>query len=169
MVWLVDIVSVVALALAVLASPFLLIGWSNSLSRPKGQRPLPVKSTFAFVIPLAVSALCYGISTFVAECQVAEFLAATSSKCTVSIDGHSAKDSQAILAALREIAHFPAHHSSPTRRLCVDIFDPPRKLALVLTRDSDDPHEYWVFAPSATRFSYDRDIGHVRTALFDAY
>jgi hypothetical protein len=167
--WIVDIVSVIALAAAVLASPFLLIGWSNSLAHRKEERPFPLKSTIAFVVPLAISALCYGVSTFVAECQVAEFLESTSSKCIVSIDGHVALNRDEILAILRTMEDLPAHHSSPTRRIRVDVADPPRKLVLLLARDSGDSHEYWIFAPSATRFSYDRDIGHIKTALFDEY
>ena len=167
--WLVDIISVAALGVAVLASPFLLVAWSNYLGQLKEQRRFPIKSVLAFVVPLAVSALGYGVSTLVAECQVAEFLKSTSSMCTVSIDGRVAPNRDEILAALRSAEHLPAHHSSPTRRVRVEVSDTPRKLTLLLARDSGDPHEYWIFAPSATRFSYDRDIGHIKTAIFDGY
>jgi hypothetical protein len=167
--WLVDIVSVLALGAAIVAFPFLLFAWSNSLAHRKEERPFPLKSTLLFVVPLAVSGLCYGISTLVVECQAAEFLEFTSSKCTVLIDGHIAQNRDEILATLRSMAHLPAHHSSPARRIRVDISDPPRKLALLLARDSSDPREYWVFAPSATRFSYDRDIGHIKTPIFDGH
>jgi len=168
-VWLVDIISVAALAVAVLASPFLLVAWSNYLGQLKDQRRFPTRSVLAFVVPLAVSGLGYGISTLVAECQVAEFLESTSSMCTVSIDGRLAPNRDEILATLRSFEHLPAHHSSPTRRLRVEVSDRSRNLTLLLARDSADPHEYWVFAPSATRFSYDRDIGHIKTPIFDGY
>jgi hypothetical protein len=164
-----DIVSVVALGAAVAASPFMLFGWSNSLGYPKGQRPFPLTSTLFFVVPLLVAGLCYGVSTFVAGAQLAEFLASSSDKCTVFVDGQTSPNPKEIVQVLKDMTDRPAHHSSPTRRLRVDISDPPRHIVLSLARDSDDPQEYWVFAPSRSRLSFNKDIGHIKTALFDAY
>jgi hypothetical protein len=46
-------------------------------------------------------------------------------------------------------------------------------MRLQLGRDSADPHEYWVFAPSpsklAARAAMKKDIGHIKTTLFDPY
>jgi hypothetical protein len=168
-----DFVFVIALLMAVVAAPFLLIGWSNSLSHPKGQQPFPLKSTLLFAIPLVVCLVAVSVSTLVAQCQVAEFLGSVSDRYTISVDGHVVQNRDQLLATLKEFADLPAHHSHPTRELQIEISDPPRAMRLRLGRDSDDPHEYWVFAPSpsklAARVAMKKDIGHIKTSVFDAY
>jgi hypothetical protein len=46
-------------------------------------------------------------------------------------------------------------------------------IVAVLFFASADPQEYWVFAPSpsklAARAALKKDIGHVKTSLFDTY
>ena len=168
-----DFVFVIAVLMAVVAAPFSVIGWSNSLSHPKGQRPFPLKSTLLFAIPLLVGTLAAGLSTFVAQCEVAGFLASVSDHYTISVDGQVVQNRDQVLATLKEFTDLPAHHSHPTRELRVEISDPPRGMRLWLGRDSADPQEYWVFAPSpsklAARAALKKDIGHVKTSLFDTY
>jgi hypothetical protein len=168
-----DFVFVIALLMAVVAAPFSLIGWSNSLSHPKGQRPFPLQSTLFFAIPLLVATLAVSLSTLMAQCQVAAFLASVSNRFTISVDGQVVPDRDQSLATLKEFADLPAHHSHPARQLHVWISDPPRQMELWLGRDSDDPREYWVLAPSpsklAARAAMRKDIGHIKTSVFDAY
>lgn len=117
--------------------------------------------------------LAVGISTLIAQCEVAEFLASVSDHYTISVDGHVVQNRDQLLATLKGFADLPAHHSQPARELHVEISDPPRQMQLWLGRDSDDPHEYWVFAPSpsklAARAAMKKDIGHIKTSVFDAY
>ena len=168
-----DFVYVVAVLTAVVAAPFLLIGWSNSLSHPKGQRPFPVKSTLFFATPIIVGWLATLISTSIAQFKARELLASVSDKCVVSINGKPVPNGDEILSTLRAISDVPAHHSHPTHEITVDVSEPPRHLLLWLARDSNDPHEYWVLVPSpsklASRASYKKDIGHVVTSVFDQY
>ena len=170
---LLDFVYVVTILAAVVAAPFLLVGWSNYLSRRPEDRVFPVKSTLAFAMPVLVGMLTAGISTRIAQCEVAEFLEAVSDRYTISIDGHLAQNRQQVLDTLKQFTNLPAHHSSPTHELHVDISDPPRNLRLWIARDSSEPHEYWVFAPSpfklASRAAMKKDIGHIRTSVFDQY
>jgi hypothetical protein len=170
---LLDFVIVIAILVAVVAAPFLLIGWSNYLSRRPEERVFPTKSVLFFVLPLLIGALAYGSSTLIAECQVAEFLDSVSSHSTVSIDGRIVQNRQEVLETLRGFQHLPAHHSSPGRIIQIDISEPPRNLRIWLARDSSDPHEYWVLVPSpsklAFRASLKKDIGHIKTPLFDGY
>lgn len=130
-----------------------------------------MKSVLFFVVPLAIAALAYGTSTLVVQCEVAEFLKSVSSQCTVSIDGRIATNPKQIVETLKTFDNIPAHHSHPGRILEIDISDPPRSLRLWVARDSDDPHEYWVLVPSrsklAFRASLRKDIGHIKTSLFD--
>jgi hypothetical protein len=170
---LLDFVYVIVILLAVVAAPFLLVGWSNYLGRRPEDRVFPLKSTLFFAVPVLVGLLAAGISTLIAQCEVAEFLASVSDRYTISIDGHPTQNRQGVLDTLKQFANLPAHHSSPTRELRVDIFDPPRHLELWIAQDSSDPHEYWVFAPSpsklASRAAMKKDIGHIRTSVFDEY
>jgi len=170
---LLDFVIVVAGLLALAAAPFFLLAWSDYLSRRPEQRVFPIKSVLFFVGPLLIAALAYGSSTLIAQCEVAEFLQSASSQCTVSIDGRIVQNPEQILKTLRGFGDVPAHHSSPGRILQIDISDPPRNLRLWVARDSSDPHEYWVFAPSpsklAFRASLKKDIGHIKTPLIDEY
>jgi hypothetical protein len=168
-----DFVYVVAILSAVGAAPFLMVSWSNYLGRRPEDRLFPLKSTLFFVVPVLVGLFAAGISTLIAQCEVEDFLASVSDRYTISIDGHLTQNRQQVLDALKQFTNLPAHHSSPTRELHVDISDPPRHLQLSVTRDSSDPHEYWVFAPSpsklASRAAMKKDIGHIRTTVFDEY
>jgi hypothetical protein len=170
---LLDLVVVIAGLMALVAAPFSLIGWSNSLSDPKGEHPSLLKRTLFFAIPLLVATLAVCFSTLIAQCQVAQFLGSVSDRYTISIDGHVVQNQDQLLATLKEFADLPAHHSQPTREFQVKISDPPKSMRLRLGRDSDDPHEYWVFAPSpsklAARVGMKKDIGHIKTTVFDAY
>ena len=112
-------------------------------------------------------------STSIAELKAHEFLDSISDQCVVHINGQPVQNRDEILSALKQFANLPAHHSHPTRELDVNISDPPHHLRLSLGRDSDDPHEYWVFAPSPSKLTataaLKTDIGHIKTSLFDAY
>jgi hypothetical protein len=147
-----DFVYVIAILSAVVAAPFMLIGWSNYFGRRPEDRVFPVKSTLFFAVPVLVGLLAAGISTLIAQCEVAEFLASVSDRYTISIDGRLTQNRQQVLDTLKQFTNLPAHHSSPTRELHVDISDPPRHLQLSVARDSSDPHEYWLFAPSPSKF-----------------
>jgi hypothetical protein len=168
-----DFVYVIAILSAVVAAPFILIGWSNYLGRRSEERVFPLKSTLFFAVPVLVGLLAAGISTSIAQSEVAEFLSSVSDRHTISIEGRLSQNRQQVLDTLKQVTNLPAHHSSPTRELHVDISDPPRHLQLSVARDSSDPHEYWVFAPSpsklASRAAMKKDIGHIRTAVFDEY
>jgi hypothetical protein len=170
---LLDLVVVVGGLMAIVAAPFSLHGWSNRLSHPKGQQPFPLKSTLLFVIPVLVGLLSVSMSTLIAQCEVAGFLGSVSDRYTISVDGHVVQNRDQLLAALKEFAYLPAHHSQPARELQVEISDPPKSMRLRLGRDSNDPQEYWVFAPSpsklAARAGMKKDIGHIKTTVFDAY
>jgi hypothetical protein len=151
----------------------MLIRWSNSLARRKEERPFPIKSTLAFAIPVVVGLLAGWTSESIAHSEVLQFLQSVSDNCVVSINGRAVQNRDEIISTLKGVENLQAHHSSPTRMIYVDISDQPRHLLLWVARDSSDPHEYWVFAPSpstlALRAALKKDIGHVMTSVFDQY
>ena len=168
-----DFISVITILAAVLAAPFLVISWFSYVFRRKRTGPFPVKSTLFFAVPVIVGLVAGWTSDSVARFQTLEFLQSLSGQASVSVNGNDVQNSGEIINALRGIRSLLAHHSSPTHTFHVDISDGPRHLLLQVARDSSDPHEYWVFAPSpsklALRANLKKDIGHVITPVFDQY
>jgi hypothetical protein len=166
-----DSISVLSILLGVVCAPFAIIGWLT-LRGSDRNRFLEI-SFVAFIVFSIMGLLSAGISTFIGQNRVGEFLDSASPACAVSVDGHIVPDSANVLAALREAGDLPAHHSSPTRTFEVVVSCPPRQLTLWVARDSSDPREYWVFFPSPSRLAYraalKTDIGHVKTSAFDGY
>jgi hypothetical protein len=171
-VTLLDSVYVIAILVAIVAAPFFFIAWFNGSSRRKSWR---VFSVIALLFPICVVLgwLVSLSSTSIAQFKAHEFLDSVSNQCVVRINGKPVQNREGILSALKAIRDLPAHHSSPTHTIDVELSDPPRHLSLCLERDSSNPHEYWVFTPSpsrlASRAALKTDIGHVITTAFDGY
>ena len=169
---LLDFAYVSAIFTAIVTVPFFFIAWFSTNSGPKRRRILSIVALL-FPISIIVGWLVALISTSMAQFHARQFLDSASEKCVVTINGKGAENSSQILNALKTISDLPAHHSSPTRTLDVQLVDPPRHLWLWVARDSSNPHEYWLFAPSpsklALRAALKKDIGHVITSVFDTY
>jgi hypothetical protein len=168
-----DFISVITILTALVAAPFLLVGWFTYAFRRRESRVFPIKSTLFFAVPVAVGLLAGWTSDSITQDQTLDFLRSASAKASVSIDAHEVQNSDEILNALRSIRKLFPHHSDPTRTMRVEISDGTRSVLLLVARDSADPHEYWVFAPSpsklALRWNLEKDIGHVITPVFDQY
>ena len=166
-----DFISTACILLAAVTAPFALVGWM--ITQPGGRDGFLARCAVAFVAFVITGLLSGGISVYIGQYHLGEFLDSASAACTVSVDGRIVPDSAGVLAALRAVDELPAHHSSPTRALAVVISCPPRQLTLWVARDSSDPREYWVFFPSPSklgrRFALKTDVGHVKTAAFDGY
>lgn len=65
----------------------------------------------------------------------------------VNVNGKHVPDPSVLLIALREVGHIPAHHSSPTMPIRVDLLIGADTTPLVLARDSQQPDEFWVYRP----------------------
>ena len=148
-----DCFFVIALATAVITAPFLFMRWLT----PK----------FIFGIAVLVSLGVGASSTSIAQFQIQQLLQKQPTTTLVSVNGQPAKNSEEILNTLRGLSDLPAHHSSPTKRIRVDIHG-TRHITLELGRDSTNPREYWVFDPRH-RITRNNEIGRIITPLFDAY
>jgi hypothetical protein len=169
---LLDFVYVIAILTAIVAVPFFFIAWSNGTSGPK-RRPALSVIALLFPISIVVGWLVSLTSTSIAQFKTRQFLDSVSNQCLIRINGRPVQNRDEILSALKSIRDLPAHHSSPTHMINVELSDSPRYLSLWVARDSSKPHEYWVFPPSpsrlARRAALKTDIGHVITAAFDQY
>jgi hypothetical protein len=148
-----DAVFVTAIIAAAITAPFLFMRWQT----PK----------VIFVAAVVVGLVVAASSTSIAQFQVQQFLETQARSASVSINGHQVQNPEEVLTALRELRDFPAHHSSPTKRIAVDVSD-HSQLVLWLARDSTNPREYWVFYPRHF-ITRSNEVGRIITPLFDAY
>ena len=100
-----------------------------------------------------------------------ELRAALVASSGVVVNGHAVQDPAVVLAALRGVTHVPAHHSSPTNPVHIDLTGGPRTLAVTIARDSDHPGEFWVYRPGRNwhNNSLGQDAGRVVSGELDDY
>jgi hypothetical protein len=71
-----------------------------------------------------------------------------------------------LIAALRSMHDTTAHHSHPIKGYRLFLKTSRGPLILQVCRDSDDPHEYWVFYPNF-HSTTSNDVGHIFTDALD--
>lgn len=89
----------------------------------------------------------------------------------VELAGQPVQSSGPLLLALGQIGSIPAHHSGPTEPIPLRILSQRDTIQLTLARDSERPHEFWVFEgqPDPSRSSLGRYAGSVTSADLDAF
>jgi hypothetical protein len=153
-----DIIAVVAGFASLIALPFSLYYWSTYKS---------LKSVLFFAIPFVIAWCACDTLQEIARAQILDQLDSLKADYHFSINGKTAMKPEQILAALKTLDFLPAHHSSPTKRINVEISDHSR-IVLWLARDSGNPREYWVFYPNYYTTARN-EIGRIITPLFDEY
>jgi hypothetical protein len=169
-----DIIAGLSFVASVAALPFLFFKWSTFQARRRAsypslrdQVPMPMKAVFFFIVPILVGIAAADTSQHFAHNQVLAKLDALKDDYRIFTNGRQAQNPSEILAALKKLDWLSAHHSSPTKRISVEISD-DSCIRLQLARDSGNPREYWVFYP---RYFITRsnEVGRIVTPLFDAY
>jgi hypothetical protein len=172
-----DIVSYSMFVCAIIALPFLLFHWFRYLAkirkdsslRPYWQKaPFPLKSVVSFAGSIAVAMTAAQFSQHIAHADVLGELQSLPSDCRVSIAGRPAENAEAVLQVLRSLRWAMAHHSSPSHPIFIHVAAPGHELVLNLSRDSSNPHEYWVFLPRY-RVTSMNEIGRIFTDSLDGY
>ena len=128
----------------------------------------PLRSVLILGIPILVSfCVCDGSQRY-AQDRVLETLGAFGERSQISVNGTPAPNPKDVLLALKTLRSLSPHHSSPAKRINVEISEGSHHIALSLARDSSDPREYWVFYPKyyVTRYN---EIGRIVTPMFDNY
>jgi hypothetical protein len=92
-----------------------------------------------------------------------ELLHAVSQASTVVINGRPLVDPTVTLSALRGTAHIPAHHSSPTAPIHLELRAGNTSTAITIARDSERPDEFWVYLPGSNWHNdpLGRDAGRI--------
>jgi len=170
-------VTYAAFVCAIVALPFLLVYWFRYLAKIRRDRssrpawlkaPFPTKSVVSFAGSIAIAMTGAQFSQHIAHADVLQVLDSLPADCSVSVTGRPAENPQRVLEVIRGLRWAPAHHSSPSHPIFVRVAAPGHELLLNLSRDSSDPHEYWVFLPRY-RVTALNEIGRVFTDIFDGY
>ena len=111
----------------------------------------------------------YGVAAWAGRQRVIGFVRHSPTRVTVLVDGKTVHNPDAVVAAVGQVEYYWAHHSHPTKRICVALQNGDSRLALELGRDSGDPKEYWVFCPACAITGPNNEIGRITTPLFDEY
>jgi hypothetical protein len=87
---------------------------------------------------------------------------------SLTVNGSQFAKADELIASLRNIRDTTAHHSHPTTEYRVFLNTSQGPLGLHVCRDSDDPHEYWVFYPNF-HSTASNDVGHIFTEALDNF
>ena len=155
---LLDYIAGAAFVVALVAFPFTVYYFQRK----------PLQSGLLFGIPLLIVACVCDGSRRYAQDRVLETLGAFDERSQISISTTPAPNPKDVLLALRASHWLSPHHSSPTKRINVEISDGSHHIVLSLARDSGDPREYWVFYPKYCITRYN-EIGRIVTPVFDNY
>ena len=167
-----DIIVKACAGVALVALPFLVVGWiRKTIKTAQGKK---TNDVFVFassaVFSLAVlGGLCLGFfGKSFGQVEFKRTMISITGDAHVSINGVAVSNSKEIVSALKSLHSVRAHHSNPTQRIAVDVSDGSQGLLLFLARDSGDPREYWVFFPRHW-ITGNNEIGRIETPVFDTY
>lgn len=167
---LVDVAVYGAFVAALVALPFSLIGGIKFFrATAPSPKEFPLISTLLVIVPLVSVSVYVGTVKESDREAVVQSLRSIPSGSIVLVDDHLAKDSEAILAALKSVRPVGAHHSHPTEMLWIEIQTQTGSTVLSLGRDSQLPQEYWVFSSPLFEASSGNGIGRIETSTLDAY
>jgi hypothetical protein len=128
----------------------------------------PFGSMMAFFACMMVSMGAAQWSAQIIHGDVLSALVSLPADSRVWIAGRPVTDPDRVLQALRSLRWASAHHSHPSHPILVRVLTPSHDVILSVSRDSDDPHEYWVFLPRY-RVTSMNEIGRIFTTVFDGY
>jgi hypothetical protein len=133
----------------------------------KSTKRFPRSFVAAAIVFTSIIGLEFALVDFVKREALTEIAPRLSNQIeSVSVNGARIGKSDLLVEALRNMHGTIGHHSHPTASYQVLLTTSRGSLQLDLERDSQDPHEYWVFyAPfHITRLN---DVGHAFTDALD--
>lgn len=128
----------------------------------------PIRSFLHVTVPLCIASAACDTSQRIIQAKALDALDALSDQYQLSVDGAIASNPKEVLTALKTLDWRLPHHSSPGKRINVEIFDRSRRTFFSLARDSGNPREYWVFFPEHF-ITRSNEIGRIKTSVFDSY
>lgn len=149
------------------------VGFARALLNRRTRSPLTDGSDPVYVVAVAV-AIFVGVIAFEfaltslygyeARAEITAFCAGGVE--SVTVNGKQFAPADGLIARIVAPRHPWGHHSHPAQTLRVRLTSAKGVLDLGLGRDSDDPHDYWLFYPRYSVTRYD-EVGHVFTDRLD--
>lgn len=108
-----------------------------------------------------------GLEAWRARVEIRAFLDSADGDFILSVNGHSAQNSAAVLKAIRDIHTKAAHHSHPEHEIAIVVQRKQGVLELTLGRDSDLQDEHWVFWTRQVKKTNRLELGRIESSVFD--
>jgi hypothetical protein len=98
-------------------------------------------------------------------------LTAVTESSGVIVNGRRLSDPSVVLNALRGIRRVPAHHSSPSAPIHLLLEGGPEPVGIIIARDSNRPHEFWVYRPGSNWHNdpLGQDAGRILSGELDGF
>ena len=109
-----------------------------------------------------------GIFKNAVSIELKRFIKDNESQIQIKIDNQKCNNPQPIIDELIKISSLGYHHSSPTRKLKIEILANGQSKQIVLGQDSQIKNEFWVF-DTDFRTTSDNEIGKIKSNLFLQY
>lgn len=145
-----------------------------SLTEPvRASRPQPPAWFVPAVLGFMALVGCGMLALYLSEQFAREALLGAVVKSNgARLNGEPVEDPSVLIRALRSMHFVPAHHSSPTAPIRIELVDHGSEVAqIVIARDSQRPSEIWVFRPGSNwhRSSLGQEAGRIMSAELDEY
>jgi hypothetical protein len=156
--------------------PVALLGWFYGFVAKAGTRRRlmawePIDQDARFVLGLGVFGAILGgtfmVGSYVNAAALDEISSRLSAKIErVTVNGQLFENGDVLVNALKHMSNTGAHHSSPEQTFEIILASQSGSINFVLRRDSQNPHEYWVFY-DGFRSTQTRDVARVFTDVLD--
>lgn len=141
--------------------------WKFRRKNPWANPGVPRSFIAACIIFAGIIGAEFAFAAIIQQAALNEIKPILSSKVeSVTVDGTQISGGDALVDALRKMHGTIGHHSHPTRTYQVILRSSFGSLALDFGRDSQDPHEYWVFYPGFHSTTLNA-VGHAFTDALD--
>jgi len=154
---------------AVGAWAFAMYGQISAYRARKPGEPRPISARFALgiLVFMSIIGLDFAIDSYLESAAVQDIRPRLDADIlSVTVNGTRVEKFGDVVAALRSIQHSEPHHSSPTTEYQILLATAKGPLKLQLCRDSQNPHEYWVYYPDPRPVTTN-EIGRVFTSALD--
>jgi len=129
---------------------------------------MPTNEMLIFAASIALAMILAWAIGYGARIETFKFLSSLPASYTVTANGVPISYPSALLTAIQTAAPVVGHHSHPTSTIHVRVEANGQTMKFNLGRDSQDPHEYWVFYPKYPVSSMN-EIGRITTDALDGF
>jgi hypothetical protein len=144
---------------------------------PKNAAPItqtgrPPRFVYSSVMAVALLGGTLFFADIVSEYRTRETLVhATAGSPRILLNGMPVDDPSVLVAAVRQLRHVWAHHSSPGEAICLEFVTGHDTTSINLARDSERPDEFWVYRAGANWHNDElgQEAGRIESPSLNGY